>query len=190
LVAYRANTPQTGNDVWLKPIDGSPLPFQNSQYEEWGAQFSPDSAWLAFVSNETDATSQVYVAPVGEPGLRRQVSINGGTAPRWRRGGRGLFFTASGGRAVLRGPNLGGGRRGRSGRCQGGRGGRGRWAFPAGCRSLPAPRAGAIVCAALSPTSCPMAGVFSSPFPPANPPRRGSPWCSTGPRRSRDERLG
>jgi hypothetical protein len=55
------------------------------------AQFSPDGRWLAYVSNET-GTLQVYVRPFPGPDRRWTVSTANGTAPRWRRDGKELFY--------------------------------------------------------------------------------------------------
>jgi len=73
------------------------VPLLNSRFHEsWGA-FSPDGKWFAFTSNES-GTNEVYVqafragdAP-GLTGLRYRVSRGGGSAIRWRRDGRELYF--------------------------------------------------------------------------------------------------
>jgi Tol biopolymer transport system component len=100
-VAYTRNTRQTGADIWLVAIRGSspPQPFSNERFEEHGAVFSPDSRWLAFVSNESGA-SEVYVAPVGG-GARTRLSVGGGTSPRWNANGRELFYAAASNRAIM-----------------------------------------------------------------------------------------
>ena len=56
-----------------------------------GGQFSPDGRWLAYTSSETGNT-EVYV--VSFPGLqgRQQVSVSGGTWPRWSAQSGELFF--------------------------------------------------------------------------------------------------
>jgi Tol biopolymer transport system component len=103
LVAYSVNTVKTGSDLWLKPLDGNheARPFLNTRFEELAARFSPDSQWLAFVSNETSATPEVYVAPVSQPGARKQISLGGGTAPRWRRDGKELFYVGVDNRSMM-----------------------------------------------------------------------------------------
>ena len=63
-------------------------------------QFSPDSAWVAFVSNES-GTPEVYVAPVRQPGDKRPISIGGGTTPRWRNDGRELYYASAGNRSIM-----------------------------------------------------------------------------------------
>ena len=53
--------------------------------------FSPDGAWLAYVSDES-GRSEVYVQPFPGPGAKYPVSTDGGTEPVWAPGGRELFL--------------------------------------------------------------------------------------------------
>ena len=54
---------------------------------------SPDGRWLAYISDES-GRYEVYVRPFPDTRVtRRQVSLNGGFAPRWSRNGEELFFT-------------------------------------------------------------------------------------------------
>ena len=41
------------------------------------------------------------MAPVSQPGARRQISIGGGTAPRWRRDGKELFYVGVDNRSMM-----------------------------------------------------------------------------------------
>jgi Tol biopolymer transport system component len=104
-IAYREETRDTGDNVWILPLSGDqkPVPFLRTRFEEWGARFSPDSRWVAFVSNES-GMNEVYVAPVRGSGPRIQVSIGGGIAPRWRSDGEELFFLSSDGTVVKAAP--------------------------------------------------------------------------------------
>jgi Tol biopolymer transport system component len=52
--------------------------------------FSPDGKWLAFESAE-GGRMEIYAIPFGTPGRRWQITIAGGTDPRWA--GRHLYFT-------------------------------------------------------------------------------------------------
>jgi Tol biopolymer transport system component len=54
-------------------------------------QFSPDGRWLAYVSDES-GKDEIYIQTFPGSESKWQVSANGGTSPRWRRDGRGLFF--------------------------------------------------------------------------------------------------
>jgi eukaryotic-like serine/threonine-protein kinase len=58
---------------------------------EGSGQFSPDGRWIAFTSNETGRT-EVYVTSFPQLTEKRQVSIEGGTIPRWAPDGRTLFY--------------------------------------------------------------------------------------------------
>ena len=64
-------------------------------YDETGAALSPDSRWLAYVSNE-QGTAEVFVRPFPDVnGGKWQVSSGGGSAPLWARSGRELFYVAN-----------------------------------------------------------------------------------------------
>jgi DNA-binding winged helix-turn-helix (wHTH) protein/Tol biopolymer transport system component len=54
------------------------------------SQFSPDSQWIAYHSNES-GRFEVYVTPF-PPGERSQVSPAGGVQPVWRQDGRELYY--------------------------------------------------------------------------------------------------
>ena len=65
-------------------------------YDESGAALSPDSRWLAYVSNE-QGTSEVFVRPFPDAsGGKWQISSGGGSAPLWAHNGRELFYVAKG----------------------------------------------------------------------------------------------
>jgi serine/threonine-protein kinase len=57
---------------------------------------SPDSRWIAYVSNEQGG-NEVFVRPYPNVnGGKWQISSGGGTAPLWSRNGRELFYAANG----------------------------------------------------------------------------------------------
>jgi Tol biopolymer transport system component len=101
-IAYRDQSRETGDDIFILPPDGDrkPRPFLRTRFEEWGARFSPDSAWVAFVSNESGA-NEVYLAPFRGSGERTRVSTGGGISPRWRADGKELYFLSSDARTVM-----------------------------------------------------------------------------------------
>jgi eukaryotic-like serine/threonine-protein kinase len=67
-----------------------------------GAALSPDSRWLAYVSNEQGA-DEVFVRPFPDVnGGKWQVSSGGGSAPLWAHNGRELFYVANGKMHVVR----------------------------------------------------------------------------------------
>ena len=62
--------------------------------EDGCGQLSPDGRWLAYSSGEP-GKQEVYVqpfAPGSRPEGRWQISINGGTVPRWGSGEKELFY--------------------------------------------------------------------------------------------------
>jgi eukaryotic-like serine/threonine-protein kinase len=59
-----------------------------------GATLSPDSRWLAYVSNE-QGVNEVFIRPFPDVhGGKWQVSSGGGSAPLWAHNGRELFYVA------------------------------------------------------------------------------------------------
>ncbi len=59
---------------------------------EGNPQFSPDGRWIAYESNRS-GQREIWVAPHPTPNRRwQQVSIGGGTEPKWSRTGRELFY--------------------------------------------------------------------------------------------------
>jgi eukaryotic-like serine/threonine-protein kinase len=101
-ISYTRTTRKTGSDIWLMPLSegGKPFPFLSERFDERDGKFSPDSRWIAFVSTEA-GPPEVYVAPVGEPGARKRISVGGGTTPRWGRDGRELFYAAADNQTIM-----------------------------------------------------------------------------------------
>ena len=101
-IAYVSNSSRSARDLWLLPLAGDrkPQPLSATRFDEYDAQFSPDSAWIAFVSSES-GTPEVYVAPVRQPGDKRPISVGGGTTPRWRKDGRELYYASAGNRSIM-----------------------------------------------------------------------------------------
>jgi Tol biopolymer transport system component len=96
-LVYRVVDPKGGSDLWYlkKKDDGSgyeSAPFLQTPFGETEAAFSPDGGFLAYVSGES-GRGEVYVQRFPEGGGRRQVSVNGGIQPRWRKDGRELFYS-------------------------------------------------------------------------------------------------
>jgi dipeptidyl aminopeptidase/acylaminoacyl peptidase len=85
--------PLRQRDIWVLPLDGDrqARALLTTDADEWGARFSPDGHWLAYVSNET-GRDEIFIRPVDSPGARKRLSSEGGVAPEWAPGGRELFF--------------------------------------------------------------------------------------------------
>jgi Tol biopolymer transport system component len=85
-----------GRDIWLLPREGEPSPLIATSSDEFGAAFSPDGRWVAYVSNETGRT-EVYVQPYPGPGAKHPISTGGGMEPAWSADGRELFYRSPAG---------------------------------------------------------------------------------------------
>jgi serine/threonine protein kinase len=82
-------------DLGVLPLEGErkPIPFITSDFDERGAQFSPDGRWIAYQSNES-GRYDIFVRPFPGPGGQWQVSTLGGIQVRWRRDGKELYYIA------------------------------------------------------------------------------------------------
>jgi serine/threonine protein kinase len=107
LLYYTSGIPQTGQDLWVLPLEGNRKPalLLGTQFNERQASFSPDMRWIAYTSNEA-GRPEVYVRPFlasgpsGAPSLgdgKWQVSKDGGTLAKWLADGKDLLFRAPNG---------------------------------------------------------------------------------------------
>jgi Tol biopolymer transport system component len=87
--------PQTGFDLWVLPMSGDKkaFPFLKTPFTEGIGQFSPDSKWIAYQSNES-GRFEVYAQPFPGPGGKFQISTNGGAQPRWNKNGKEIFYVS------------------------------------------------------------------------------------------------
>jgi len=99
-LVYTREDAQTRSDLWVLPLasdgtpSGTPAPFANTRFNEGQGQFSPNTHWIAYVSDES-GRSEVYVQAFPVPaggGSKLQISRDGGRQPRWRRDGKELFY--------------------------------------------------------------------------------------------------
>jgi hypothetical protein len=72
--------------------DGGPTPLGDSAASQLNGAFSPDGRWLAYEESGQSGQNEVYVRGVSGAGGRRQVSADGGSQPRWTRGGREIVY--------------------------------------------------------------------------------------------------
>ena len=101
-LVYETENAKTLLDVWLLPLTGDrkPIPFLQTEFGEGQGRLSPDSRWLAYVSNET-GRNEVYLQPFPRTGDKRKVSTEGGAQPRWRADGKGLYYVAPAANGLL-----------------------------------------------------------------------------------------
>jgi serine/threonine-protein kinase len=70
---------------------GRLTPFLNSPFNETYPDFSPDGRLIAYTSDES-GREEVYVRDFPGPGMKQQVSNQGGAQPLWARKGRQIFY--------------------------------------------------------------------------------------------------
>ena len=92
---------KTATDLWLLPMEGTPkpIPYLQTPFDETGAAFSPDSKWMAYISNES-GQNQVYVQAVPVSGAKWQISTAGGADVHWRSDGKELFYVSADGKLM------------------------------------------------------------------------------------------
>jgi Tol biopolymer transport system component len=86
MVYITVSGPGSAADLWTLPVAGdrTPQPFVRTPFREgYGAQASPDGRWIAYPSDKS-SRMEVYISPYPPaPERERQISIAGGTSPRW-----------------------------------------------------------------------------------------------------------
>ena len=60
-------------------------------FHNWDPSLSPDGHWIAYASDES-GRGEVYVRPYPGPGGKWQISLEGGTEPKWAGTGREIFY--------------------------------------------------------------------------------------------------
>jgi Tol biopolymer transport system component len=82
--------------LWVLPLFGvrKPFPFLLSELAIGQAQVSQDGRWIAYTSNEL-GRDEIFVQSFPTAGSKRQVSVDGGVQPRWRKDGTELYFVAA-----------------------------------------------------------------------------------------------
>ena len=90
---YRTDHSTNSRDIWLRPLSGdtTPVGLLTSVHDEKQPRPSPDSRWLAYVSNES-GREEVYVRSLAPGGGRVPVSANGGGEPLWAPRAFTLFY--------------------------------------------------------------------------------------------------
>ena len=94
-ILFSTQNSKTGFDVWALPLEqGHPqkeFPVLQTGALEANARFSPDGHWIVYQSNES-GRNEIYIQPFPGPGVRTQISSNGGAFPQWGRNGGEIFY--------------------------------------------------------------------------------------------------
>ncbi|MGI8783069.1 MAG: protein kinase domain-containing protein [Acidobacteriota bacterium] len=82
-------------DLWVLPLaaERKPVVYWQTDFDEMNARFSPDGKWVAFQSDES-GKNEVYAAPFPGPGGKTQISVSGGSKPKWGSGGKEIVYLA------------------------------------------------------------------------------------------------
>ena len=107
---YQAISPQTGQDLWILPLEGDKKPFLflQTQFDQIAAHVSPDGHWIAYLSNES-GKAEVYVqgftpSPhAGESaGAGKWLISRGGAGGmiHWQKDGKELSYLGSDGKVM------------------------------------------------------------------------------------------
>jgi Tol biopolymer transport system component len=82
--------------LWIRlasPDDAAPKPYTQATFSTSWGRFSPDTHWIAFVSDES-GQSEVYVDAFPEPRGKVRISTHGGRFPAWNPNGGELFYVS------------------------------------------------------------------------------------------------
>ena len=92
-VVFRMDTPDSNRDLYLLPLTGErkPVPLLTSSDDDKQPSVSPDSKWLAYVSNQS-GREEVYVRALTGGGARVSISTGGGGEPVWSPDGSRLYY--------------------------------------------------------------------------------------------------
>ena len=93
-LVFNHQDPKTDFDIYTMDLQGDKklVPVLNGPSAERNGRVSPDSKWLAYISNETGA-EELFVTSFPVPGSRWQVSSGGATSPgEWSSDGKNLRY--------------------------------------------------------------------------------------------------
>ncbi len=83
----------TQSDLFALAMEGEPKssPILRTDFRESQGHFSPDGAWIAYLSDESGRL-EIYVRPFPEGEGKWQVSCDGGRSPIWSADGKEIFY--------------------------------------------------------------------------------------------------
>ena len=84
---------KTHYDMWVLPVGGDHQPkvFLKTGVNEGEGQFSPDTKWIAYTSDESGQW-EIYVRAFPDTGDKWRISTNGGSNAFWRRDGKEIYY--------------------------------------------------------------------------------------------------
>jgi eukaryotic-like serine/threonine-protein kinase len=90
-----------GADAYVLPLTPNSRPNEllTTPFNEYSPRYSPDGRWIAY-SSDASGAPEIYLRPVNGPASAIRVSQQGGTRPRWGKGGRQLYFLAGHGKLM------------------------------------------------------------------------------------------
>ena len=96
LIFMTISNDTTNFDIWTLPLfgDRKPLPYLQTEFDEFGGRLSPDGKWVLYESDDS-GKHEVYVRPLRGSGGKLLVSAAGGTMPVWRRDGKEIFYLSA-----------------------------------------------------------------------------------------------
>jgi Tol biopolymer transport system component len=93
-IAYTSRNGEGKSTIGILPLESERKPFTiPSSFNLRDPRFSPDSRWLAYVSDES-GRDDIYIETFPPGGSKWKVSVDGGSKPSWRRDGRELFYVS------------------------------------------------------------------------------------------------
>jgi Tol biopolymer transport system component len=100
-LAYSSQSPTTRRDIWVLAVDGdrTPMLVVRTPAEESSPVFSPDSRWIAYLSDET-GRAEIFIRPFMRDGPAVQISAAGGSNPHWSPGGREIIYREPDGQLI------------------------------------------------------------------------------------------
>ncbi len=79
--------------LWRVPLGGGEATvIDKRETSQRSADLSPDGRWYVYEESEGTLAAEVYVRAADGSGGRRQISADGGTQPRWTKGGREIVY--------------------------------------------------------------------------------------------------
>jgi len=95
-LAFEQQTPDGGNDIWLRCMDpdSAARPFLQTRFNEGQCKISENGRWIAYVSNES-GRPEIYVRPFPSGAGKWQISTSGGFRPQWTRKDSEILYIGS-----------------------------------------------------------------------------------------------